>query len=160
MRELATRNDSRDPLEGPWRGRMIVLAAGLTSLLVFSASAFSGAPPTVPGIALGSSALLHLERSLVVGAGIAGALIFLVRGWAGYFPSKLSTTGAEYEARPSRRAAENDDAVLDAVTEIRSEGVELAESMSNDIRALQLQVDALANEKKRVGRGPHIDDML
>jgi hypothetical protein len=32
---------------------------------------------------------------------LVAALIFVLRGWAGYFPSKLSTSGAEYGERSS-----------------------------------------------------------
>jgi hypothetical protein len=48
----------------------------------------------------GVPGLLHVERALVLGAAMAGTLIFLVRGWAGYFPSKITTSGAEYPYRP------------------------------------------------------------
>jgi hypothetical protein len=90
-----------DPLERAWHRRLVVLATALVVLVGLVSSAVSGSPSTLPGIALGSPALLHLERSLVAGAATAGALIFILRGWAGYFPSKLSTSGAEYGERPS-----------------------------------------------------------
>jgi hypothetical protein len=85
-----------DPLEGVWHGRFVVLLTAGAVLVSLVVSAAGGTPPELPGIALDSPALLHLERALVVGAVIAGSSIFLIRGWAGYFPSKLSTTGAEY----------------------------------------------------------------
>jgi hypothetical protein len=74
----------------------VVLVAGLTAFLVLTVSAAGGVPAALPGIALGSPALLHVERALLVGASVAAGGIFVIRGWAGYFPSKLSTNGAEY----------------------------------------------------------------
>jgi hypothetical protein len=46
-------------------------------------SATSKTPSELPGIALGSSAVLHLQRALLVGTIIACSSIFLTRGWVG-----------------------------------------------------------------------------
>jgi len=59
------------------RGRIVVLLTCLTVVFSFALSCVSGAPVALPGVALGSPVLLHLERALVVGAFGAGALIFL-----------------------------------------------------------------------------------
>jgi len=148
----------KDPLEHIWPGRVVVLVTGLMGLLVLAASATRDAPSDLPGIALGAPALLHLERALVVSAVVAGSFIFLVRGWAGYFPSKLSTTGAEYSMRPSAQGtAATDDSAIDALAEIRTERVAMVRSMRADLRALELKLEA------KVARGQsdrHRDDML
>jgi len=62
--------------------------------LVLSAKSDDELP--LPAVALNSSILLDLERAVLVGAMVAATFVFLTRGWAGHFPSKLSTTGAEY----------------------------------------------------------------
>lgn len=155
------RDEPRDPLELRWHGRAVVLVTALTSLLVLVASASGGGPSVLPGIALGSPALLHLERALVVGALVAGACIFTIRGWVGYFPSKLSTTGAEYATRPSiERAATNYDEAIDALAEIGAEHIAMAESMGEDVRAVELEVEALARGLREVRATIDIDDML
>jgi hypothetical protein len=93
---------------------------------------------------------------------VVGAAVFLIRGWVGYFPSKLSTTGAEYETRWSaERTAENDDAAIDVLAEIKLERVAMAKSIDDDIRALELRVDALVSEvARRVRIETDIDDMV
>ena len=155
---MGRQGQPNDPLELRWPGRIVVLVTGLVSLLVFTASATSDAPSDLPGVALGAASVLHLERALVVGAVVAGAFIFLVRGWAGYFPSKLSTTGAEYATRASDMgAAATDDAAIDALAEIRTERVAMVKSLRTDLRALELKLEA---EVARRRLAQPTDDML
>lgn len=144
MDDLRAEEERLDPLERLWRGRAVVLVAGLTVLLVFAVSAAGGAPSDLPGVALGSPALLHIERALLVGASIAGSFIFLIRGWAGYFPSKFSTTGAEYLARSSaNNAIEQGDELAEAVAGMRRRHLALVESLRTDIRALEQRMSVL-----------------
>lgn len=116
-----------DPLERTWHGRVVVLLTAGTVLVALCLSAAGGAPTALPGVALGSPALLHVERALVVGAGMASTFIFLIRGWVGYFPSKLSTSGAEYADRST----------MDAV----SDGSRVAATAIEDFQAKQLEVN-------------------
>jgi hypothetical protein len=92
MDDLRPEEERLDPLERLWRGRAVVVVAGLTVISVLVISAKGDVPSDLPGVALGSPTLLHIERALLVGASIAGSFIFLIRGWAGYFPSEFSTT--------------------------------------------------------------------
>jgi hypothetical protein len=162
MDDLRAERGRLDPLERVWRGRAVVLVAGLTVLLVLAVSAAGGTPKTLPGIALGSPALLHLERALVVGAAMAGSFIFLIRGWAGYFPSKLSTTGAEYATWSStEKTLKIGDEAIDMLAETKLERVAMVKSVGEDIRALELKVEALASEAGRAERPTtNIDDMV
>jgi hypothetical protein len=162
MDDLTAERERLDPLERIWRGRAVGLVAGLTVLLVFVISAKSHAPSDLPGIALGSPALLHTERALLTGAAVAVSFIFLIRGWAGYFPSKLSTTGAEYATWSSaEKALRIGDEAIDMLAEARLERVAMAKSVGEDIRALELKVEALASGAERVERPTaNIDDMV
>ena len=116
-----------DPLEGIGHGRAVVLVIASAVFVALVMSAAGGTPSELPGVALGSPALLHLERALVVGAAIAGSSIFLTRGWAGYFPSKLSTTGAEYADRSTVERVEG-------LTHVATSAIE-------DLRADQLAIN-------------------
>jgi hypothetical protein len=144
MDDLTAERERLDPLERVWRGRAVVLVAGLTVILVLVVSATGGVPSDLPGVALGSPALLHIERALLVGASIAG-FIFLIRGWAGYFPSKLSTTGAEY-ARPATVASISDGTQLamGAIEDLRADQLAINRSMFSKLDEVRREMYALA----------------
>jgi hypothetical protein len=144
-----------DPLERLGSRRAIVVATVALAAVAFVGSAVSAMPVALPGIALGSSALLHVERSLMVGAAVAGALIFLLRGWQGYFPSKLSTSGAEYAARSVvSEAAQNEDDIGEVLAGVESGRRALADSLREDIRTLERKLDMLANAGKETNDRP------
>lgn len=147
-----------DPLERIWHGRAVVLLTTGTVLVALGLGAAGGAPTALPGVALGSPALLHVERALVLGAGMASTFIFLIRGWVGYFPSKLSTTGAEYAARATAdKATENAGEVAAALAEIKLEHLTTTESVDRDIDMLRQGLRVLGAE---VGLGSDIDDIV
>lgn len=60
------------------------------------ATAVAGAPKNLPDVALGSSALLHLERASVIL--IASFLLFIVvvHAWRGELPDEISKDGFKY----------------------------------------------------------------
>jgi len=156
------RGERMDPLERRFVGKVIVLGVLIVVAIAFVFSTQRADPAHLPGVALDSPLLLDMERAAVVAALVVGAAVFLIRGWVGYFPSKLSTTGAEYETRWSaERTAENDDAAIDVLAEIKLERVAMAKSIDDDIRALKLKVDALASEAGSAERlTTNIDDMV
>lgn len=136
---------------------MVLLAA----IVAFIASAQQADFVPLPGVALGSSFLLDMERAAVAAALVVGAAVFLTRGWAGYFPSKLTTTGAEYAARSSVEGTANvGDEAIGALAEVKSDNVMLASSMYDDLRGLELKVDALARELRGARLPLSTDDML
>lgn len=143
-----------DPLERIWHGRAVVLVIASAVFVSMVASAAGGTPSELPGIALGSPALLHLERALLVGAAIAGSSIFLTRGWAGYFPSKLSTAGAEYAALTT---AENAGELAAALAEVKIEHLAMAESFNHDINRVRQGLRVLGEE---IGPDSGIDDIV
>lgn len=147
-----------DPLEGAWHGRAVVLVVASAVFAALVVSAADGTPSPLRGIALGSPGLLHLERALVVGAVIAGSCIFLTRGWAGYFPSKLSTAGAEYAAlTTAENAAQNAGELAAAVAEIKIDHLAMTESANHDINKVRQGLRVLGQE---IGLGSDIDDIV
>ena len=94
------RGERADPLERRFVGKAIVLGVLVVVAVAFALSAQRADPVHLPGVALDSPFLLDMERAAVVAALVVSAAVFLIRGWAGYFPSKLSTTGAEYPSLP------------------------------------------------------------
>jgi hypothetical protein len=144
MEEIRRLGSHRDPLERGRRGRVVVIASAVVGWLAFASSVAGGAPSDLPGVALGSAALLHVERAFVVSAAVACAAVFAVRGWAGYFPLTLSTTGAEYAPRAALEdVAANDEEAVNGIDELRAAHMALARSMGADIRALERAVDGL-----------------
>lgn len=136
-----------DPLERPVRRHTIVVATGVLITVAFVGSVSGDAPPALPGIALGSHLLLHIERALAVGAMVAATLIFLVRGWDGYFPLKVSTGGAEYGMRTAGDAAHNEDDISAGLARVRRDRLRLAVSLRDDMGAMERRLEAL--EKRR-----------
>lgn len=85
----------------------------------------------------------------MVGSAVAGVLIFLLRGWEGYFPSKLSTSGAEYVGRSTvSDAAQNEDDISETLARMGRERLALASSLREDIRTLERRVDLLSSREE------------
>jgi len=116
-----------DPLERRFVGKAIVLAVLLVVVVAFAFSTRRADPVDLPGVALDSPFLLDMERAAVVAALVAGATVFSIRGWAGYFPSKLSTTGAEYEGwRGVDESSGSDEELRREVAALRAHQVDFA----------------------------------
>lgn len=77
----------------PAIARTLVLLAVLAG---GSASALAGTPARLPGVALSSSALFHLERTVAFVAGYVSLIVIVVRAWSGHLPVELSTQGFKY----------------------------------------------------------------
>lgn len=92
----------------PARGRLLAGTVTVTIAAAAVSTLAAGEPKKLPGAALGSATVLHLERiALVVGL-VLLLLIFLDRALMGELPVELSTTGARYAdvARTSEAALE------------------------------------------------------
>jgi len=72
-----------------------------------AATLLTGAPDDLPDVALGSSALLHVERVAAILAVVFFVFVITVRAWNGQLPTKVSKDGFEYV----------DPAVVDGVEE-------------------------------------------
>jgi hypothetical protein len=81
-----------------------------------------------------------LERAVVVGALVAAALIFLLRGWSGYYPSKLSTTGAEYPDRTAEHVARSAREAVSAVEDHKDERRRLDDELATRLDALEARM--------------------
>ncbi len=137
-----------DPLEQPVRRRAIVVATAVLATSAFVGSVSGDDPAALPSIALGWHLLLHAERALAVGAVVAVALIFLIRGWEGYFPLKLSASGAEYGMRAAGDAAHNEDDISAGLARIRRDRLMLAASLREDIRTMEQRIGALEERRE------------
>jgi hypothetical protein len=76
----------------------VLLACVVVSLI-------EGRPRHPPGVALGSSVLLHAERRLALLAVTVAALSMVVHAARGQLPIELSTSGLRYEADAAEDAA-------------------------------------------------------
>jgi hypothetical protein len=131
-----------------------LVSTGLTLWM----SAGTELPKRLPGIALGSPFLLHAERALIVGAGLTALLIFAARGWVGYFPSKISTGGAEYLHRPAvTEVVESERAVQVEIDRLKTIHRILAKNMQDRLYAVESEIAAL---RSRLNHQPEQDDML
>lgn len=141
-----------DPLEN---GILAKVVAGASVSAVAAAFYFSTQrdhPKKLPGVALDSPFLFDLERAIVVGAIVAAALIFLVRAWHGYYPSKLSTTGAEYPEREAvERVTKGSADTIAAVGALRAEQLKIAKAARDDYHRLSKELNSLERRVKRDG---------
>ena len=81
---------------------------------------------------------------------MGGALIFLLRGWGGYYPSKLSTSGAEYPEREAvERVTQGSADTIAAVEALREDQLRIAAAARDDFNRLRDELNAL---EERVDR--------
>lgn len=138
MEDQQTEPQHRDPLGAPLSRRVVVVAALFALGTAFAFGSQRDAPRRLPGVALDSPFLLDLERAAVVAAIVVGVLIFAIRGWRGYFPSKLSTSGAEYGGWSSTA---NLAEVNAAVADLRSAYVASARATRDALESMASEID-------------------
>jgi len=85
-----------------------------------------GTPGQVPGVALGSTILLHAERALALFAVTVAAASVVVQAARGRLPVELSTSGLRYEAE----AADNTAAAMAELQEQFDELVEIVGTLT------------------------------
>ena len=99
------------------------LAGGVVATTVaLLVTIVEGTPGHLPGVALGSTILLHAERALALLAVTVAAAAIVVQAARGRLPVELSTSGLRYEAE----AADNTAA---AMAELQEQFDELVEIM-------------------------------
>jgi hypothetical protein len=85
---------------------------------------------------------------------MGAAVMFLVRGWAGYYPSKVSTMGAEYPSlEVLQETAESGRETLEALVALHLQHEEFAEQMAGDVDALRDRVEMLADAQSPTPTG-------
>ena len=85
-----------------------------------------GTPGQLPGVALGSTILLHAERVLALLAVAVAAASVVVQAARGRLPVELSTSGLRYEAE----AADNTAAAMAELQEQFDELVEIVGTLT------------------------------
>lgn len=151
--------DSRkDPLERRELARATVVIVLVAAAATFALSIVAGVPRRLPGVALGSPFVLHAERAIAVGGIVAALLVFAVRGWAGYFPSRISTGGAEYLGPPPVvEVAEGGDAVYQEIERLSQVHTDLAARTQERLAEIERE---LAVTRTAVDDHGSRDDML
>jgi hypothetical protein len=97
----------------------LLLAAALMTSLI------EGAPERLPGVALGSDVLLHVERAAALFAIVVAIASVLREAGRGRLPTQLTTAGLAYEADVA--------------------AAEAAERLQNQLDELRGQVETLAD---------------
>jgi hypothetical protein len=138
---MAIEDHRLDPLERRAVARTTVCLVVGAIDCAFVVSLCNTSPRALPGIALGSPFLLHLERAVLVGAIVAALSTFVLRGWVGNFPLKISTAGVEYLAQSAAsETVGHSDLAMDAVARVEAKQLMLAQSLKEDISALEKQL--------------------
>lgn len=73
----------------------IVLLVGIAFAVVLTLE--SGLPAALPGVALGSNALLHVERAVAILLAIFLVFVVVARAWDGEIPDQISKDGIKYQ---------------------------------------------------------------
>ncbi len=105
------------------RARAGGVVATTVALLV---TIVEGTPGQLPGVALGSTILLHAERALALLAVTVAAAAIVVQAARGQLPVELSTSGLRYEAE----AADNTAAAMAELQEQFDELVEIVGALT------------------------------
>ena len=91
-------------------------------LVMLGISAFisicTGRPSDMPSIALGSSFLLYVERTVALFAGCLLLVVILVEAWRGNLPVEISGRGVKYE-RLKEETKEGFKALVEAILKER-----------------------------------------
>ncbi len=103
------------------------LALPLALLLVTAVAValIEGAPGRLPGVALGSEVLLHVERAAAIFAIVVAIASVLREALRGRLPTQLTTAGLAYEADVA--AAEAAEHLQSQLDELRGQVQTLAE---------------------------------
>lgn len=99
-------------------------------VLSLAGTLVGGTPTRLPGIALGSPVLLHVERVIALFAALFLALVVLVRAFQGRLPTELSGRGVKYSER-------------ETTEEIRDSTATALENLETAQRELAARIDAL-----------------
>jgi hypothetical protein len=109
---------------------IVAIAAAAGAILV---TVVGGTPARLPGVALGSPVLLHVERALALFAVAIAALSVVLQAVRGRLPVEFSTSGLRYEAEAA------DDAAA-AVADLQAQ----FDDLEATIAALAERLDALS----------------
>jgi hypothetical protein len=100
--------------------------AGLIAAIAITIG--TGTPGRLPEIALGSTALFHLERTVVLLAAYVFVVVILSRAWRGELPSEMSGQGIKYSGELTKNAAEDAvAAILEAMDKLEKRVRQLEE---------------------------------
>jgi hypothetical protein len=106
-------------------GSQLALPLALLLAAALAVSLLEGAPDRLPGVALGSDVLLHVERSGAIFAIVVAIISVLREAAKGRLPTQLTTGGLAYDADAAAAdAAEHLQVQLD---EVRAQLQQLAE---------------------------------
>jgi len=92
----------------------------LLAVALLIASLLTGVSKNLPSIALGWTFGIAVIRAGVVFAVVAALTVFLVRGWGGLWPQRISTTGIDFQ-----QLAEGSDSLEHAVRTMMSVALDL-----------------------------------
>lgn len=108
-----------------WTLRLVV-TGGLVGAAV--AAATVEPPPRLPGVALGSTELLILERTVALFAGWMVLAVVVIEAWRGRLPLEISGRGVRYADVPAAEAMARatDGAVEQLWTELDAQRIDIA----------------------------------
>jgi hypothetical protein len=101
-------------------GRWVAIPLVVVAAVLVVASFRTGVRTDLPGIALDWKLGLVLVRAALAFAVVAFVVMFLVRGWGGMWPRRISTSGVDFDelAEGSRDVTEAAEEMLEVLREL------------------------------------------
>jgi hypothetical protein len=91
-----------------FRRRSLALSLVAVLMAALGVSLLEGLPERLPGVALGSAVLLHIERATAAFALAVALLSVLAQATRGHLPTQLTTAGLSYGADAAAASAVTD----------------------------------------------------
>jgi hypothetical protein len=104
---------------------LVAAAAGVITLV-------EGTPDRLPGVALGSSALLHVIRAGALFAIVVAVASVLREGARGRLPTQLTTSGLAYESEAAAEAKDVAETLQEQVDDLQRQISDLVELAVGD----------------------------
>lgn len=123
------------------RALVLVFVLALAGSIVVTLA--EGTPNHLPGVALGSSVLLHIERGAAMFLGFVAGAVILIRSARGDLPTELGTRGLRYAEDAGaavRYATEKVDALsreMDTQRTDQAQATEVIQRLETDVAELR-----------------------
>jgi hypothetical protein len=103
----------------------------------------TGTPSNLPSVALGSTALFHIERVIAFFAAFLIAFVVLTRAWQGHLPSAISSQGVTYPSDVEQAAEETRLAAASSLpADLDPEAEKPEPEVPHDLMSLRLKLEA------------------
>jgi hypothetical protein len=121
----------------PYAVALLLFLAGALAVTVIA-----GVPSGLPDVALGSGAVLHVERALVIMAAIFFIFVLVARAWEGELPNEISRDGFKYPPVAPETVEDAKVAAAEGGSDERGADPDDGDAVPDDLLGLRLKLEA------------------